>query len=133
MELYSDLNRYNDNREEADISMFNIVHPATTIEWVMMSDALRPFGYNEAAELYYMNPAAGRNELSIGYGLIKIVDRQEEVNEMVRAHGGTKICHLYIVRLEEVSIVFYSQIFPLIQSITCQQLNAGHDVHGVLR
>jgi hypothetical protein len=52
---------------------------------------------------------------------------------MVRAHGGTKICHLYIVESEEVSIGLYSQIFPLIQPITCQQLNAGHDVHGVLR
>jgi uncharacterized secreted protein with C-terminal beta-propeller domain len=78
-----------------------------------MSDALRPFGYNGAAELYYMNPATGGKELSIGYGLIKIVGRQEEVNEMVRAHGGTKICHLYIVGPEEVSIGFYSQIFPL--------------------
>jgi hypothetical protein len=34
---------------------------------------------------------------------------------------------------EEVSIGFYSQIFPLIQPITCPQLNAGHDIHGVLR
>jgi hypothetical protein len=124
MELYLDLNKYYDNREEADIGMFNIVHPSTTIEWVVMSDALRHFGYNGAA---------GGNELSIGYGLIKIVGRQEEVNEMVRAHGGTKICHLYIVGPEEVSIGFYSQIFPLIQLITCQQLNVGHDVHGVLR
>jgi hypothetical protein len=133
MELYPDLNKYYDNREEADIGMLNIVHLATTIDWAVMSDALRPFGYNGAAELYYMNPAVGGNELSIGYGLIKIVGRQEEVNEMVRAHGGTKICHLYIVGPEEVSIGFYSQIFPLIQLITCQQLNAGHDVHGVLR
>jgi hypothetical protein len=113
--------------------MFSIVHPATTIEWVMMSDALSPFGYNGAAELYYMNPAVGGNELSIRYGLIKILGRQEEVNEIVLAHSGTKICHLYIVGPEEVSICFYSQIFPLIQPITCQQLNAGHDVHGVLR
>jgi hypothetical protein len=44
MELYPDLNKYYDNREEAEIGMFNIVHLATTIEWVVMSDALRPFG-----------------------------------------------------------------------------------------
>jgi hypothetical protein len=31
-ELYPDLNKYYDNREEGDIGMFNIVHPATTIE-----------------------------------------------------------------------------------------------------
>jgi hypothetical protein len=37
-----------------------------------MSEALRPFGYNGAAELYYMNPTAGGNELSIGYELLKI-------------------------------------------------------------
>jgi hypothetical protein len=132
-ELYPDLNKYCDNREEGNIGMFNNVHSTTTIEWVMMSDALRPFGYNGAAELYNMNPAAGGNELSIGYGLIKILGQQEEVNEMVLAHGGTKICHLYIVGPEEVSIGFYSQIFPLIQPITCQQLNAGHDVQGTTR
>jgi hypothetical protein len=82
-----------------------------------MSNALRPFGYHGRAELYYMNPAA-RRSLLIGYRLNKI-EGQEEVNEMVLAHANkrTKICNLYMVGPEEVSIGFYSQVFPLMQPL----------------
>jgi hypothetical protein len=37
-EVYPDLNKYYDNREEGNIDMFTIVHPATTIEWVAVGE-----------------------------------------------------------------------------------------------
>ena len=93
-ELYSDLKKYYDSREE--LCQFTIVKPATSVEFVTMLGALKPFGYRGDGQLYYLNPAPGSQPST---GLVPI-DGQEEVNELVLAHEkeGTKICHLHLVK-----------------------------------
>jgi hypothetical protein len=112
-ELYPDLDKYYDNREE-NIGMFNIIEPGI-VDFDLLEKSLRCFGYNGGAEVYYLNPGPGSTP-SIGYGLTRIVGHKE-VNEFVRAHAEamTKICHLYLVGPEDVSIGFYSQIILLMQ------------------
>jgi len=93
-ELYSDMKKYYDSREE--LGQFTIVKPATSVEFVTMLGALKPFGYRGDGQLYYLNPAPGSQPST---GLVHI-DGQEEVNELVLAHEKeeTKICHLYLVK-----------------------------------
>ncbi|XP_066316111.1 uncharacterized protein [Miscanthus floridulus] len=93
-ELYSDLKKYYDSREE--LGQFTIIKPTTSVEFVTMLGALKPFGYRGDVQLYYLNPAPGSQPST---GLVQI-DGQEEVNELVLAHEkeGTKICYLYLVK-----------------------------------
>lgn len=92
-ELYSDLKEYYDSREE--LGQFTITKPATTVKFVTMLEALKPFGYRGGGQLYYLNPAPGSQPST---GLVQI-DGQEEVDQLVLAHAKerTKTCHLYLV------------------------------------
>ena len=80
-ELYSDMKKYYDSREE--LGQFTIVKPATSVEFVTMLGALKPFGYRGDGQLYYLNPAPGSQPST---RLVKI-DGQEEVNQLMHAHA----------------------------------------------
>ena len=115
-ELYSDLREYYDSREE--LGEFAFTESPTTVKFVTMLEALKPFGYRGGGQLYYLNPAPG-SQPSTGLvqmdGLVQI-DGQEEVDQLMLAHEKERIktCHLYLVTgsnddFHAVSIGFSSQ------------------------
>ena len=57
-ERYPDLRKYYDSREYK-LGQFTITKPATTVEFVVMLNTLRDYGYRGVAELYYLNPVPG--------------------------------------------------------------------------
>lgn len=75
---------------DAPIGMKTFLQPLQ-IEWYRLVEEMTSLGYKGDAELYYLKPGCEPPA-----GLVKILGPQE-VDEMMVAHAGTKICHLYIV------------------------------------
>lgn len=64
------------------------------VEWHLMVENLEYHGYKGNAELYYLDPGREAPE-----GLVLMLGR-EQVDELVQAHLGKKVCDLYIVNDE---------------------------------
>jgi len=84
-----------------ELGEFAFTESPTTVKFVTMLEALKPFGYRGGGQLYYLNPAPG-SQPSTGLvqmdGLVQI-DGQEEVDQLMLAHEKERIktCHLYLV------------------------------------
>lgn len=71
------------------------------VEWNLMVENLEYHGYRETSEVYYLDPAREAPE-----GLILMLG-PEQVDYLLQAHVGTKVCDLYIVNYESDNDDYY--------------------------
>jgi hypothetical protein len=75
-----------------DLPGFKIFNePLTKVEWSEFLYEMHDFGYRSCSHVYYIKPE------SVPPQELVLLSCQEDLDQVMRAHEGTKKCDLYIV------------------------------------